>query len=121
MFSVFTILSLILLIVASIAVHEGAHLLAAKKYNWEITGFKIKYSGFFVALKANNNNISHLWKVALAGPIATLLLCILFFLLAQHSELFLIMFFLNSFVLGINLIPIKPADGWSIIRGLKLK
>lgn len=107
-------MSIILLIIFSVAAHEWGHVYAAKKLGWEFKGVAFKFYG--PAMKIDpKDKLDQLWKIASAGLLVTLFLSIGFYILSPISGIFTFMAYLNLFMFFINIIPIKPTDGWQIL------
>jgi Zn-dependent protease len=108
---------------ASVVAHEGAHVWMGTRLGWEYKGLmlKIKLGGVGVRLEPNGND-RHLWRVAAAGPLATLACIGLFGLADRLAEgaagaVMHSLFTFNVFLLAINLLPLRVTDGALILRG----
>ena len=73
-------LLIILFVALSIALHELAHIVAAKKVGWNFKGIRFKWYGIKIILEQNNNK-EFVWIIAYAGLITTLYLSLIFFII----------------------------------------
>ncbi|MGB2711137.1 MAG: site-2 protease family protein [Conexibacter sp.] len=129
-----------LLLFASIVVHELGHALAARRHGIDVAGITISPLGGFALLSRESRTPGEEFKVAAAGPLATLaiiVVCVAIDLLMvgparfldaavladgeQITPVLLTLSFLatmNAIVLVFNLIPAYPLDGGRIVRAL---
>jgi Zn-dependent protease len=112
---------------ASLIFHELAHAVVARQYNLRISGITLFVFGGVAQLEEEPRTAKAEFLVAIAGPIASILLSILFFgitasgifagvepLLAVTGYLALINFVLAVF----NMVPAFPLDGGRILRAI---
>jgi len=112
---------------ASLIFHELAHALVARQYNLRISGITLFVFGGVAQLEEEPRTAKAEFLVAIAGPIASILLSALFFaltatgilasfepLLAVTGYLALINFVLAAF----NMVPAFPLDGGRILRAI---
>ncbi|WP_456418847.1 site-2 protease family protein [Methanocaldococcus infernus] len=118
--------------------HELMHREVARKFG-AISEFRAWYEGLIIGLilkmilgvkfiapgavyiYKDYLTVEESGKIALAGPLANILLAILFFLLTLAPEEYLFKigstgFDINLFLAGFNLLPIPPFDGEKVIR-----
>ncbi len=105
--------------------HEAGHLLAVKKNYLEISFIKIEPFGMRIALKDEliENPYDEI-KIAAAGPVMSLLISFICFLIFNFTDMFHIQYFAacNLYIGLFNLLPAFPADGGRILRAfLSLK
>jgi len=110
---------------ASIAAHEAAHVLAAVRLNWAYNGvfFHPRSLGVGVNLDPRTpEDDRHLWKVALAGPLASLLAAEMFWALStwpgDAEIVFSSLLALNLVIVALNLLPTPITDGGHVVKGL---
>lgn len=99
--------------------HEAGHLLAVKKSYVEISYIKIEPFGMRIALKDEIiKNPADEIKIAVQGPLLSLLLsAICFFVFKLSNSVYIQYFGLCNLYLGLfNLLPAYPADGGRILR-----
>jgi len=112
---------------ASLIFHELAHAVVARQYDLRISGITLFVFGGVAQLEEEPRTAKAEFLVAIAGPIASILLSALFFgitasglfsgiapLLAVTGYLALINFVLAAF----NLVPAFPLDGGRILRAI---
>lgn len=112
---------------ASLIFHELAHALVARQYDLRISGITLFVFGGVAQLEEEPRTAKAEFLVAIAGPIASILLSALFFgitasgifagvepLLAVTGYLALINFVLAAF----NMVPAFPLDGGRILRAI---
>lgn len=108
---------------ASLAAHETGHVLVGKRYGWEYKGILWRKlligAGVMLGHKSTNMKEWRLGLVAVAGPCATLLCCILFIGLSQlpieYNFVFGQMALLNFALFIFNLLPLPMTDGGHIL------
>lgn len=126
-------LILVLSLFLSVIFHELGHAYAAKKYGIVTRDIIISPVGGITRLEHIPKPVDEI-KVALAGPIANLLLAgliLIILLLIKHpfsvptdsypeslKEFLRIAFWLNLILFGFNLLPAFPMDGGRILRAL---
>lgn len=116
-----------ILLFAGVLVHELSHSIVAIKKGTEVKSITLFiFGGVAQATDEPREANSELW-IALAGPIASLVLAGLFFLLAYlspekiSSAIFSYLFWINLILALFNLIPAFPLDGGRVLRALLWK
>jgi len=111
-----------LLLFTSVALHELSHSFVARRYNLTILSITLFIFGGVASMKGEPPHPRAEFRIAIAGPLSSLFLAIVFYLLYYLSSgqitkaLFVYLFRLNL-VLGIfNLIPGFPMDGGRVVR-----
>ena len=114
------------LLFASVLVHELAHAVAARRQGLEVKRITLKVFGGNTELVRDPSDPASELRIALAGPVATLVLLVAFAVpgfaidsvpaaaRAVASNLALI----NALLLAFNLIPAIPLDGGRILRAV---
>jgi Zn-dependent protease len=112
----------------SIIIHEFSHSLIARKYGLEIRGITLFIFGGVAEMKDEPNSPKTEFFMAIAGPIASLLLSILFAALYQIATIIEfpvpaigILGYLsavNMLLAVFNMVPAFPTDGGRILRSL---
>ena len=98
------------ILLGSLLAHELAHILAAKLLGWRFAGprLMLRYAGFGVAFEPRDKRDT--WKVALAGPAASAILAIIFWI-ELPGPVAMFGFITNGLMLAVNLLPFSMADG----------
>ncbi|MDM5271643.1 site-2 protease family protein [Sulfurovum sp. zt1-1] len=112
----------------SIIIHEFSHSLVARKYGMDIKGITLFIFGGVAEMKDEPNNPKTEFFMAIAGPIASLILSMLFGILYQMATvmelpvpIIAILGYLSAInvLLAIfNMIPAFPTDGGRILRSI---
>ena len=114
------------LLLVSVLVHELAHAAAAARSGLKVSGITLRVFGGATELEGHPRGAATELRIALAGPIMTLVLFALFLaagqlltaapapVLAVTNNLALI----NGLLLAFNLIPAVPLDGGRILRAV---
>jgi len=112
-------------ILASIAVHEFAHVVVAKKYGWTYHGLIFKWwvAGVGVKLETKNDPRHGLWAIGAAGPIATFFSAFIWLYIGaipvEGLQVIIPSLVAFNVVVGIiNLVPSPITDGGHIVTGL---
>lgn len=112
------------LLLASVLIHELAHALVAIRAGLKVSGITLRVLGGATVMDGHAGGAGAELKIALAGPVATLLLALGFLAAGQlgstvpspiaavATNLALI----NGLLLVFNLIPAVPLDGGRILR-----
>src|SRR5205814_2130449 len=101
----------VLLLFISILAHELAHSLVARREGIGISGISLYIFGGLSHLEREPETPLSEFKIAAAGPAASLLLAILFYSLAGISKAFLHLGAVNLLLACFNLLPGFPLDG----------
>ena len=112
----------------SIIIHEFSHSLIARKYGLEIKGITLFIFGGVAEMKDEPNSPKTEFFMAIAGPIASLMLSILFAVLYQAANIlgFSVPIIgilgylsaINMLLAVFNMVPAFPTDGGRILRSL---
>ena len=112
----------------SIIIHEFSHSLVARKYGLEIKGITLFIFGGVAEMKDEPNSPKTEFFMAIAGPIASLLLSILFAALYQVDKIIELpvpiigilgyLSAINMLLAVFNMVPAFPTDGGRILRSL---
>ncbi|MBI5585091.1 MAG: site-2 protease family protein [Deltaproteobacteria bacterium] len=111
-----------LLLFGSVAFHELAHSWVARRYGMNISGITLFIFGGVSELEGEVPNPRAEFRIAVVGPLSSLFLAGLFFLLARQTAgggIQALFFYLAriNLILGIfNLIPGFPMDGGRVLR-----
>ncbi len=111
---------------ASVVLHELAHALVARSYGLSIRGITLFIFGGVAELESEPPSAKAEFMVAIAGPIASVLIAALCFLLigapwgfANASIAFAVLTylaFINRMLVFFNMIPAFPLDGGRVLR-----
>jgi Zn-dependent protease/CBS domain-containing protein len=109
----------------SILLHELGHSIIAKKYNVKVKRITLFIFGGVAEIGAEPpKSMAEFW-IAIAGPITSFLLAVIFYLLEQISKgndylsaPFRYLAFINFILAVFNLIPGFPLDGGRIFRSI---
>lgn len=112
----------------SIVIHEFSHSLVARKYGLEIKGITLFIFGGVAEMKDEPNSPKTEFLMAIAGPIASIMLSILFAALYQVSDMLGLpvpiigvlgyLSAINMLLAVFNMVPAFPTDGGRILRSL---
>ena len=91
-----------------VIIHEYSHVLVSKIFNIKVNKIYFKIGGMCASIENNNNNIYKYIIIYLAGPLVNLILYLIFLKYEYVSKI-------NIILCVINLIPIKPLDGYNIL------
>jgi len=112
-------LVLIPVLLFSIVAHEFGHILMARKYGRRSFGVVLSMFGGVAYIEGIDE---HEWKIALAGPMVSLCLSLIGFVLCYFIPSFPPILFVLNLVLGVfNLVPMYPMDGGRILHSLLSK
>ena len=117
--------------IVSVVLHELAHALAAKRVSVHVKNIVIWLLGGLTNLDREPEKPFHRLLVSAAGPIVTLLLSVLFFILyffaplnlsffwySIYSRLFISLAAINAVLFIFNILPVYPLDGGNIFHAL---
>ncbi|MEN8146750.1 MAG: site-2 protease family protein [Campylobacterota bacterium] len=112
----------------SIIIHEFSHSLVARRYGLEIRGITLFIFGGIAEMKGEPSNPKTEFLMAIAGPIASFMLSILFgtlYLVGERLGLPIPVMGILGYLSGINMllvvfnmIPAFPTDGGRILRSV---
>ncbi len=112
----------------SIIIHEFSHSLIARKYGLEIRGITLFIFGGVAEMKDEPNSPKTEFFMAIAGPIASFMLSILFAALYQVANIIELpvpvigilgyLSAVNMLLAVFNMVPAFPTDGGRILRSL---
>ena len=109
------------MLAASLAAHEAGHVLVGRRYGWDYAGLTMKLTGPKVLMGHSSPEREdwNLGRVALAGPLATLVACTSFIGLAylpiEYAWIFGSLAALNFAIFVLNLLPLPITDGGHIL------
>lgn len=112
----------------SIIIHEFSHSLIARKYGLEIKGITLFIFGGVAEMKDEPNTPKTEFFMAIAGPIASLILAIFFAALYQVANRLELpipiigtlgyLSVINMLIAVFNMVPAFPTDGGRILRSI---
>jgi Zn-dependent protease/CBS domain-containing protein len=110
-----------LLLFGSVAFHELAHSWVARRYGMSIAGITLFIFGGVAELEGEIPHPKAEFRIALAGPLSSLFLALLFFVFTLQTAggIQALFFYLAqiNLILGVfNLVPGFPMDGGRILR-----
>lgn len=110
-----------LLLFASVAFHELAHSFVAQRYRMTIVNITLFIFGGVAQMKGEPPHPRAEFQIALAGPLSSFLLALVFLLLSSWAEgitqaLFAYLARINLLLGAFNLIPGFPMDGGRVLR-----
>lgn len=106
---------------ASVLVHELAHAWMANKKGYQVYGVTIDMISGAASIDANMHD-RDLIPITVAGPLSTLILCLVSYFLEPFCPVEIThafvdyMFNINLFLFIFNILPIYPMDGGQIVR-----
>ncbi len=117
----------------SIIFHELSHSLVARRYDMQIRGITLFVFGGVAEMEGEPVSQKAEFLMAIAGPIASLLLATAFFLVGMTGDalgwpvavvgVLTYLFWINGILALFNLVPAFPLDGWrmlcAVLWGLK--
>ena len=112
--------ALVLLVFASVLVHELGHALVARQLNVRVSGIELSFFGGAAKMVELPRTANHEMLIAAAGPAVSLVLGGLGLGLGAlfNSSLFAWIGYTNFIIAAFNLIPALPMDGGRILRAL---
>ena len=110
-----------LLLFVSVLFHELAHSFVAKKYKLSIESITLFIFGGVAQMKSEPPHPKAEFRIAIAGPLSSFFLSVLFFFLSMNSAggikaLFSYLAQINFIIAVFNLIPGFPMDGGRVLR-----
>lgn len=110
-----------LLLFGSVAFHELAHSWVARRYGMTISGITLFIFGGVAQLEGEVPHPKAEFRIALVGPLSSLFLALLFFLLTRRTAggtqaLFFYLAQINLILGLFNLVPGFPMDGGRVLR-----
>lgn len=114
----------------TIFLHELAHAVAARFEQVEVVEIVLHPFGGLARLKRQPDNPRAEFRIAIAGPVASFLIAVVFLILTSVSNsigtnlitpLFFLLFFWNILLAVFNLFPGYPLDGGRILRAFLWK
>jgi Zn-dependent protease/predicted transcriptional regulator len=110
-----------LLLFASVLFHELAHSFVAKKYEISIESITLFVFGGVAQMKGEPPHPKAEFRIAIAGPLSSFFLSVLFFLLSMTAAggIKALLFYvaqINFIIALFNLIPGFPMDGGRVLR-----
>lgn len=107
----------------AVLLHELSHSLVAMRYGVRVKGIMLFIFGGVAMMEKIPKNPKEELAIALAGPMTSLLIALLSFILALNtsggiSTFFLISAYFNSILTIFNLIPAFPMDGGRVLRSI---
>ena len=104
----------------ALVAHEQGHLLGARATGRHTAGWGFRWYGIGVRLEVGD--IRSFWRVALAGPAASLVMAALLapglttgYALAHFA------FWVNALMFLVNLLPFGPSDGAWVVKSLRAR
>ncbi|MGI8470093.1 MAG: M50 family metallopeptidase [Pyrinomonadaceae bacterium] len=119
-----------LIFFTTIFLHELAHAFAARMEKVEVTEIVLHPFGGLARLKREPDNPRAEFRIAIAGPVASFLISLVFLILTSVSNnigtnlltpLFFLLFFWNILLAVFNLFPGYPLDGGRVLRAFLWK
>lgn len=112
-------LPILLILMASVLVHEFGHILAGRHFDNDCSGVYLHLLGG-VAMMRPSKSLKEDWMVAIAGPITSFLLAVAFGILWAITgvEILLLAGQLNIVIGIFNLAPVYPMDGGRVYKAI---
>jgi Zn-dependent protease len=112
-----------LLLFASVTFHELAHSFVAQRYKISIESITLFIFGGVAQMKGEPPNPRAEFRIAIAGPLSSFFLSVLFFFLSGNATgsikaLFSYLTQINLIIGVFNLIPGFPMDGGRVLRSI---
>src|SRR5262249_23949055 len=114
-----------LLLFASVLFHEMAHSLVAQRYKIKVVSITLFIFGGVARIEREPSKAIQEFNIAIARPLASLFLAIVFYFVGQRfpensipGNLAVLVSGSNSLLFGFNLIPGFPLDGGRIFRAI---
>ena len=109
------------MLAASLVAHEAGHVAIGRRYGWDYAGFTMKITGPKVLMGHSSSKREdwNLGRVAVAGPLATLVACAAFIGLAylpiEYAWIFESLAAVNFAIFVLSLLPLPITDGGHIL------
>ena len=109
---------------ASVVLHELGHSLVARHYDLEIRGITLFIFGGVAEMGAEPKSAKVEFLVAIGGPLVSLALAVLFWILYEVplppaiEGIVLYLATINTILLAFNMIPAFPLDGGRVLRSV---
>lgn len=112
------LLILFIFMLISVYVHEYSHALFAKLLGWKLHGMTMNWKRGSMGYKVeiNEDNPQDLWKIAAGGLLGSLALMLVSLGFSILWPGFLMLVYINFFIVLINIIPFKGSDGYYIFK-----
>ncbi len=110
----------------SLLVHELAHSVMARRYGMEVSSITLFFFGGVSLIREDSQRPGQEFWIAIVGPLASLVLGLVFLIVAilaltpdtaLHNIVF-VLGILNCFLAGFNMLPGFPLDGGRVLRSL---
>jgi Zn-dependent protease len=106
------VLTLGLVVIASVLLHEGGHALAAKRLGWRVVALRITRRGPALDIRTRDPQVLRTaWAVALAGPLASLVFAAELLFLGVANPMAYALGLFNLVFAVVNLVPMPGSDG----------
>lgn len=125
--SVATVIAVLagVLLVGSVLAHEGSHAIIARRRGMHVRRIQLLAFGGYTLIDGKSEQPSDELAVAAAGPIASMLLAGILWLVAELAsgipeaqDAIRFLAFVNLFIAAFNLLPGFPMDGGRVLRAL---
>jgi Zn-dependent protease len=114
------VFSVVAVCALALVVHEEGHLLCARKTGRLTGGWGFRW--YSIGVRIEVGDLRSFWRVALAGPTASLALAALLApWLATGIALPRFAFWVNAGMVLFNLLPVGPSDGAWIVKSLRAR
>jgi len=112
-----------LLLFVSVAFHELAHSVVARRYRLTIDSITLFIFGGVAQMRGEPPSPAAEWRIAIAGPLSSLFLAGIFFIFSVFTDgtskaLFSYLSQINLILAIFNLIPGFPMDGGRVLRSI---
>ncbi len=110
----------------SLLIHELAHSVMARRYGMEVSSITLFFFGGVSLIREDSQRPGQEFWIAIVGPLASLVLGLVFLIIAivaltpdtaLHNIVF-VLGILNCFLAGFNMLPGFPLDGGRVLRSL---
>ncbi len=108
----------------SLLIHELAHSLVARRYGMEVSSITLFFFGGASLIREDSQRPGQEFWIAVVGPLASVVLGVVFLLIATLAltpdttlrDMVLVLGIVNSFLAGFNMLPGFPLDGGRVLR-----